>query len=537
MGSYRIGQNLLRPAFITWRRIERQTGMAQLNDHLRMRPITDDLSEVLRDFFDNAPIGLHWQLYDGTIQNANRALGAMLGYDSNELVGVNFFGLHTDSALASDLQKRLAGGETVNSEKVVLRRRDGTERHVLYSASTLWKDGQLVRARVFTREVPRLMKAMQALAEADARKTAILDAALDAIITMDAQGSVVDFNRAAERIFGYARDEAVQTKLSTLVVPLRLREAHENGLRHYLETGTGPVLGRRIELEAMRANGEEFPVELSIAVVDGEQPMFTATLRDITQRKQAELAMQDTLAALQLSEAALRNADRRKDEFIATLAHELRNPLAPVRTAVEILARGEIGAERTSWAVDVVRRQVSIMARLLDDLLDVARMTQGKLELRRQPTRVAEMVRLAGHSIQSALDGKQQHLRLDVDVPEYFVAQLDNVRVTQVLTNLLTNASKYSDANSSVLLRCFVRDESLCFQVQDDGIGFRPELSTKLFEMFSQLPESSGRDQGGLGIGLALSLELVRMHGGTLEAFSAGPDRGANFTVTLPLAT
>lgn len=491
---------------------------------------------VLRDFFDNAPVGLHWQLSDGTIQAANFALASLLGYARDELVGANFFDFHADPAMAVDLQDRLARGETIHSQKVVLRTSDGSPRDVLYSASALWENGRFVRARCFTRSIPLLAHAMQALADADARKAAILEASLDAIITMDAEGRLADFNQAAERIFGYSRQQAVGQKLSTLLIPPRLRQAHELGLRRYFETGTGPVLGQRVEIDAMRASGEEFPIELSIAVVHGEPPMFTATLRDITQRKQAERALQETLAALQRSETALRDADRRKDEFIATLAHELRNPLAPVRTAAEILGRRGIGPERALQAADIIRRQVSVMARLLDDLLDIARVTKGKLELRRLPTRVLETVRLACDTVRPALERRQQHLRTDLRLPESLAASMDHVRISQVLSNLLTNASKYSDPGRTVTLRALLRDDALVFEVQDEGIGFRPELAAKLFDMFSQLPESNGRHQGGLGIGLALSLELVRLHGGTLEAFSAGPGRGATFTVTLPLS-
>lgn len=498
---------------------------------------TDDQSEVLHDFFDNAPVGLHWHSREGTIQAANRALGALLGCDAHELVGANFLQFHADQKVARELQDRLLAGETINSHKLVLRGRGGGERHVLYSASALWQSGEFVRARCFTRDIPLLAEAMQALAEADARKAAILDASLDAIVTMNAEGRVVDFNHAAERIFGYSRTQALGQSLGRLLIPPRLREAHETGLQRYLATGHGPVLGKRVEIEAMRSTGEEFPVELSIAVVQGDPPMFTATLRDIGERRQAEQALRDTLGALQRSEAALKEADSRKDAFIATLAHELRNPLAPVRTAAEILARPNVGPERTMRSVDIIQRQVSVMARLLDDLLDIARVTRGKLELRRQPTRILDTVDLACDTVRPMLEARQQRLHRDLRIPEHLVVSIDPVRISQVLSNLLANASKYSDPNRNVWLRGMVRDQDLVFEVQDEGIGFRPELAQELFDMFTQLPESAGRAQGGLGIGLSLALELVRLHGGTLQAFSAGPGQGATFSVTLPLGT
>lgn len=492
--------------------------------------------EHLLDLFDNAPVGLHLQWPDGEIRIANHALANLLGYPRDDLVGKRFFDFFADEDAREVVQRSLADGEVVNSLEVALRSRSGAIQHVLVSASGLWTDGKLIHARCFTRSIPALRRAIDALAEADARKAAILDASLDAIITMDADGRLQDFNRGAERIFGYAREHVLNRKLSELIIPPRLREAHEAGLKRFLATGVGPVLGRRIEIEALRADGREFPVELSIAVVQGTKPMFTATLRDITERLTAEQDLRRTFEALQRSEAALREADHRKDQFIATLAHELRNPLSPVRAAAEILARSGTTPDKVSWAANVIRRQVNVMARLLDDLLDVARVAQGKLSLRKEPVMVADLVQLAVQTAQPLMDAKSQRLEVQEQATSDLRLIADAVRIAQVLTNLLANASKYSDDGQVITLRAFTRDKDLVFEVQDQGIGFSSDAAKSLFQLFSQLPEGSGRAQGGLGVGLALSRSLMNLHGGDLHAHSRGPGLGATFTAILPVA-
>lgn len=490
--------------------------------------------EDLLDFFTDAPVGLHFQAGDGTILRANHALAQLLGYSTEELVGMNFSQFYAETGAATPHLEALRSGDVLNSVQVGLRARDGLPRHVLVSASARRRAGEFVYARCFTREIPALRSAMEALERADARKSAILDASLDAIITMDSDGRVQDFNRAAERIFGYSRDQAINRRLSELMIPPHLRAAHEDGLRRFLETGIGPVIGRRIEVNAIRAGGQEFPVELSIAVVQGPPTMFTATLRDISERIAAERKLQDTLQALQRSEADLREADRRKDEFIATLAHELRNPLAPVRTAAEILARRDLAPKNVDSAVDVIRRQVGVMARLLDDLLDVARIAQGKLELRRQAVSVSDVIQLAVQTSEPSRTAKAQHLELAVHTADDLQLVVDPIRIAQVLTNLLNNASKYSDPGQVMTLSTCLREDSVLFEIEDKGIGFKPADAHLLFGLFTQLPAAAGRAQGGLGVGLALSRSVMQLHGGTLQAHSAGLGQGATFTATLP---
>jgi CheY-like chemotaxis protein/two-component sensor histidine kinase len=236
------------------------------------------------------------------------------------------------------------------------------------------------------------------------------------------------------------------------------------------------------------------------------------------------------------AEEALREADRKKDRFIATLAHELRNPLAPIRTAAELLGNPRAGAAELDWARQVIRRQVGHMATLLDDLLDVARITRGKLELRRQPLRLDAVVDTAVEVARPLID--ERRIALDVQLPSPApLLEADPLRLAQVISNLLTNAAKYSDPGGRIALTARHQGAQVEIAVRDDGIGIPREALDSIFQVFSQVQGAMGRSQGGLGIGLSLVKGLVELHGGTVVAHSEGPGRGSEFVVTLPCLT
>jgi CheY-like chemotaxis protein len=231
---------------------------------------------------------------------------------------------------------------------------------------------------------------------------------------------------------------------------------------------------------------------------------------------------------------ALQEADRRKDEFLATLAHELRNPLAPIRSAAEILASPRAGAGELARTRDVIRRQTQHMSRLLDDLLDVSRITRGRLELQKEPTPVGTIVETAVEAARALMRGRLEGLRVDVAEPRR-VIDADPVRIAQILTNLLNNAAKYSDPGGDVSLDVRTEIDELVLSVRDAGVGMTPEQIEHAFELFSQFASTSHRGEGGLGIGLALVRGIVGLHGGRVQASSAGPGRGSEFVVRLPL--
>jgi signal transduction histidine kinase/CheY-like chemotaxis protein len=230
---------------------------------------------------------------------------------------------------------------------------------------------------------------------------------------------------------------------------------------------------------------------------------------------------------------ALRAADQRKDQFLAMLAHELRNPLAPIRTASEILTMPNLSDDQLSWSCRVIHRQVDHMARLLDDLLDVARITRGKLQLKKQRVELGTIVETAVEAARPLIEARKH--RLTIELPSSLpTLDADPVRLAQVLSNLLTNAAKYTDPPGRILLGARVDDEVVQISVKDNGIGLSPSALGDIFGMFTQGADERGRAEGGLGIGLALVEGLVDLHGGSVAVRSDGLGHGSEFVVTLP---
>jgi PAS domain S-box-containing protein len=235
-----------------------------------------------------------------------------------------------------------------------------------------------------------------------------------------------------------------------------------------------------------------------------------------------------------LMEETLHQAERRKDEFLATLAHELRNPLAPIRNAVAILGKKDALDPELSWSREVIERQVEQMSRLIDDLLDIARIAGGKLLIRKERLPLERAIDMALETSRPYINAAGHSL--SVLLPsERVTVEADPARLAQVFSNLLNNAASYTERHGEIALTAEVDRDEVVVSVQDNGIGFRPEVAERLFEPFSQLTRSNERSHGGLGIGLSLVQGIVALHGGSVEARSRGPGQGAEFVVRLPL--
>jgi PAS domain S-box-containing protein len=271
----------------------------------------------------------------------------------------------------------------------------------------------------------------------------------------------------------------------------------------------------------------------------GERRAALSLLEDADQ---ARALAEDSVARLRASEEqlrrseeALRDADERKDEFLALLAHELRNPLAPIRYALAANRKADRTAEQRKWADEIMERQVAHMSRLLDDLLDVSRITRGTLELKRTPAELTSVLSAAIETARPVLDAK--HHTLSLDFPnEAMRIEADAVRLAQVFSNLLINAAKYTDPHGRILLSARRRDDEIVISVRDNGIGISPEMGPRLFTMFAQADGVRDRTEGGLGVGLALVRGIVALHGGSVRAHSEGLGHGSEFIVRLPVS-
>jgi signal transduction histidine kinase len=253
-----------------------------------------------------------------------------------------------------------------------------------------------------------------------------------------------------------------------------------------------------------------------------------------TELESTNRVLQSEVAERARAEAALKEADRHKDEFLAVLAHELRNPLAPIRNAVEIMRRSSLSDPQLVWSRDVVERQVKHLTRLVDDLLDVSRITRGNINLSREPVSVSTIIARAIETIQPLIAEQRHELTVDV-TDEVLEVEGDLTRLTQVLGNLLNNAAKYTDPGGSIVVSARRANADVEIRVRDNGIGIPPELLPRLFQLFTQVDAAAHRAQGGLGIGLALVRQLVQMHGGSVTAYSNGPGTGSEFLIRLPL--
>ena len=272
-----------------------------------------------------------------------------------------------------------------------------------------------------------------------------------------------------------------------------------------------------------------------IRLADGSVGGVLVTSTETTARVLDERRLREAMNDAQRSERELGESDRLKDEFLATLAHELRNPLAPIRTAAQLLARPQLAPAEIERASGMIDRQVRHMARLLDDLLDVARITRGHLELRRERVGLQSVVAAAVEMARPAIDARRHELQVLLPEQEPCL-DADPVRITQVLTNLLSNAAKYTAPGGTIRVRARLEGEDCVLVVRDNGIGLQPEALQRIFEAFSHQQPALQRAEGGLGIGLALVKGLVDLHGGSIVACSEGLGRGSEFVVRLPAA-
>lgn len=245
------------------------------------------------------------------------------------------------------------------------------------------------------------------------------------------------------------------------------------------------------------------------------------------------LALQQSAEALRASEGRLLEDDRRKNEFLATLAHELRNPLAPIRNALHLLRLADSDIRGDVQLREMMERQVNHMVRLVDDLLEISRITRGSIDLQLAPVSVPALINSAIETSRPAIEGSGHTLALQLPEQPLYV-EGDSVRLAQVLSNLLNNAAKYTDAGGRIEIEAWHDEAGVIIEVRDSGVGIPPEMLPRVFDMFTQVHDTSSRSQGGLGIGLTLVRSLIEMHGGSVAAASDGTGRGSRFTLRLP---
>lgn len=386
------------------------------------------------------------------------------------------------------------------------------------------------RIEVLSREVFRRKAVEAELRNYAERLRVTLSSIGDGMIATDAQGHVSMMNAVAQSLTGWTEEEAKGRPVEEVFVIVNqyTRLPVDNPVEKALREGM--IVGLANHTILIGRDGTERNIDDSGAPMRSERGELLGVVlvfRDIT----ARYAMESELLK---KTAMLAEADRRKDEFLSMLAHELRNPLAPMSTGLHLLLDGRLDADKQIPIVHMLRRQVTHMTRLVDDLLDVARLTRGRIELKRSIVGLNAVLHQAADMSRPWIDAKHHQLTV-ASVPETVMVDADPVRLVQVFTNLLSNAAKFTPDQGRIDLQCGMAGGEVVVKVKDSGPGIAPELLTRVFDLFVQAAPSLDRSEGGLGIGLSVVRALVELHGGSVGVHSDGLGRGAEFVVRLPL--
>ena len=430
------------------------------------------------------------------------------------------------------LAAEVLNGKVLWAAPANLRRPDGSQADVLVSATPLrGAEDKTIGCVVNLVEITDLSRARQALAESETRFRSVLDESRDVIYRLNVQTGRYEYiSPAAEAVVGFSVDElmAMDGEASLATIHPEDVAAMEAAGARLLATGKADL-----EYRQRARNGEYRWISNHMSLVKDSlgRPLYrNGNIRDITERKQAD----DKLRASNLQ---LADADRRKNDFMAVLSHELRNPLAPIRNSAYILERAAPGCDQARRAVAVIGRQAAQLARLVDDLLDVTRITQNKIQLQRQTLELNDLARHTIEDQRSLFDKAEVRLEFNPSTTPVFV-NADGNRVAQVIGNLLQNAAKFTGRGGAtrITITTEAAGQRAVIQVADTGVGMTPEMVSRLFLPFSQADSTLDRSKGGLGLGLALVRGLAELHGGDVTAHSAGVGQGAEFVVRLPLA-
>ena len=416
--------------------------------------------------------------------------------------------------------RALFKGEHVQSEEWMMRTREGTEFRVMVRCVPIRDaDGAIVGAVKCWEDITRQKAAEEALRRSEALYRAIGESIDFGVWVCDADGRNVYSSRSYLELVGMTQEECAEFGWGDALHP-EDRERTIAAWKECVRTGSDWDIEHRFR----GVDGKWHPIlARGVPVHDAEGHIIGWTGINLD------------ISRLKLAEERLREADRRKDEFLATLAHELRNPLAPIRNAVHLVQHKGPPDPELLWASRIIDRQVSQMARLLDDLLDLSRVELDKLDLLRERVTIGAVLESALETSRPALEAGRHTLEVSLDAADAVVIG-DHMRLAQVFANLMNNAAKYTDSGGHIQVTARRDTTCVVVRVRDNGIGFRPDESAGLFEMFSQTESARAKSGGGLGIGLALVRGLVEKHGGKVSAHSDGPGRGSEFAVELPLA-
>jgi len=352
------------------------------------------------------------------------------------------------------------------------------------------------------------------------------------LVTTDVNGTIRRANKTFCKWLGFSADELIEKK--------KIQELFTVGGRFFHHTHWAPLLQLQgsvaeIQMDVVTSDRKTLPMLINVVrQKHGDKSFDQLAFFVATDRKNFERELINTREKLNEINQQLSIADRRKDEFLATLAHELRNPLAPIRNVLEIMRLKDANDPFINSSRDIIERHISQMTHLVDDLMEASRISQGKLELRKKRIDLTEIIQNAIESSYEIIVESKHRLIVEKQETPIFI-DADSTRINQIISNLLNNAAKYTPDGGTIFLKVFQDADEAVLSVADSGIGIPAEQLSNIFTMFSQLTPALERSQGGLGIGLALVHSLVKLHGGTIVARSEGEAKGSEFIVRLPI--
>jgi PAS domain S-box-containing protein len=453
---------------------------------------------------------------EGIITSWNKGAERVLGYTEQEAIGKHISMLVPPESLedTQTILNKVARGEKVDHHHTKRRRKDGKIIDVSLTVSPI-RDatGVITGASKVGRDVT---ESRQAGLLKD-RLAAIVESSDDIIVSKTLDGVVTSWNKGAERILGYAASEMIGKHIALIMPP-----EHVEDMQKILNRIRDGEKVEHYETRRICKSGRIIDVSLTVSPirdVDGRIVGASKIGRDITYQKQIESERQE--------------ADRRKDEFLAMLAHELRNPLASINNAVQLFGKLE-SEEELEWAKEIVHRQVRHLSRLIEDLLDVSRITRGKISLRREHLNLSPIVSSAVEAVRPFIEERKHEIVVSL-APGALRLEGDPMRLEQILVNLLTNSAKYTESGGRITLTAWSEQDTILVQIRDTGVGIAPELLPRIFDLFVQGDRSIARSEGGLGIGLTLVQKLAEMHDGSVVAESDGLNRGSQFTLRFPM--